>query len=158
MTVPLPPIDTGNDPFLTDLREWFDDLLGVAITAPAASVPGPITAALIQDLYRVATTAEHVHTTLLTLFDTAGHLARLNHPEGGTVILRLDELPPDTHPGWIHGARTVAAAAAGDDIEPFLNIEHAIDPDFALRVLASAIAFTIDYAHTWLHRNHQDTT
>lgn len=26
------------------------------------------------------------------------------------------------------------------------------------RVLASAIAFTIDYAHTWLHRNHQETT
>lgn len=153
MTTIAPPVaitDDPDDPFLDELRAWFDHLFTVAITSDAS---WPIVAGLMRDLNRRAHTTDDMDTALYTLIDTAGELVRLNHPGDGVFALRLNGDTADMHPGWIHAARTVAAAAAGDDIEPFLTVDT--DTQFGLRVLAGTIGITITQAHQWFTRDQE---
>lgn len=152
MTAIAPPVaaagDDPDDPFLDELQVWFDHLFTVAITSDAS---WPIVAGLMRDLNRRAHTTKDMDTALHTLVDTAGLLVRLNHPGTGAFALHIDQLDPNTHPGWIHAAQAVTAAAAEDDITPWLTIT--VDTNHALRILAGTIGITITQAHKWLNRN-----
>lgn len=139
------------DPFITALGDWFDDLFRVAIDQTPT---WRVVSGLLSDLNAITPTAADMQVAIFTLVDTAGELVRLIKPGGEFYTLRvLDDLE-EVGPGWIHGARAIVAAANQDDITPFLNIE--VDPDFAIRMLAAIVGATMSLAHTWLTRHQEE--